>query len=65
MIARDVAMYLARALTGKSLKQIGSYFNGRDHTTVSHGCSKTESLLGSDPGIRDAVEQLRAQLEAA
>jgi chromosomal replication initiator protein len=65
VIARDVAMYLARALTGKSLKQIGSYFNDRDHTTVSHGCAKTESLLGSDAGIREAVEHLRAKLEPA
>jgi chromosomal replication initiator protein len=61
--ARDVAMYLARTLTGNSLKQIGSYFSGRDHTTVSHGCSKAERLLRTDGTIRQAVERLREQLE--
>ncbi|MCR4411077.1 MAG: DnaA/Hda family protein [Thermoguttaceae bacterium] len=60
--ARDVAMYLARALTNKSLREIGSYFAGRDHTTVSHGCHKTQKLLESDPAIRTAVEQLRDRL---
>ena len=63
--ARDVAMYLARNITGKSLKQIGSYFSGRDHTTVSHGCCKAERLLRTDGTIRQAVERLRAQLEPA
>jgi len=63
--ARDVAMYLARTITGKSLKQIGSYFSGRDHTTVSHGCCKAERLLRTDGTIRQAVERLRAQLEPA
>jgi len=61
--ARDVAMYLARILTHTSLKQIGTYFDGRDHSTVSHGCWKTERLLGSDPAIHDAVRTLRCCLE--
>jgi chromosomal replication initiator protein len=65
VVARDVAMYLARAISGTSLKQIGFYFSGRDHTTVSHGCWKTKLLLGSDEAIRDAVARLRAQLEPA
>lgn len=60
--ARDVAMYLARTLSGKSLKQIGKYFAGRDHTTVSHGCLKAERLLQTDPAIREAVQQLRERL---
>lgn len=60
--ARDVAMYLARQLTNKSLKQIGDYFGGRDHTTVLHGCRKTETLLRSDSTTLDAVLALRQQL---
>ncbi len=60
--ARDVAMYLARTLSGNSLKQIGAYFDGRDHTTVSHGCLKTEKLMKTDPAIREAVCQLRERL---
>jgi chromosomal replication initiator protein len=63
--ARGVAMYLARTLTASSLKQIGTYFHGRDHTTVSHGCRKTERLLESDPAIRDAVRLLGEQLRPA
>ena len=61
--ARNVAMYLARHITGDSLEQIGRYFGGRDHTTVMHGCRKTESLLTSDAAIRKAVLQLRQRWE--
>ena len=57
--ARGVAMYLARRMTGKSLDQIGAYFGRRDHTTVMHGCRKTEHLLKSDPAIQQAVGQLQ------
>lgn len=62
VLARDVAMYLARQLTGKSLKQIGDYFGGRDHTTVLHGCRKTESLMRSDAATLEAVTSLRQAL---
>lgn len=60
--ARGVAMYLARTLTANSLDEIGHYFGGRDHTTVAHGCRKTEELLATEPAIRMAVEQLQARL---
>lgn len=62
VVARDVAMYLARQLTRKSLKQIGEYFGGRDHTTVLHGCRKTESLMHSDAATLEAVTTLREAL---
>lgn len=62
VLARDVAMYLSRQLTRKSLKQIGEYFGGRDHTTVLHGCRKTESLMRSDPATVEAVAALRQAL---
>jgi chromosomal replication initiator protein len=62
--ARDVAMFLTRCLTGTSLQQIGQYFGGRDHTTVLHGCRKTESLLKSDPIIRQAIEKLKQKLQS-
>ncbi|HEV7222090.1 MAG TPA: DnaA/Hda family protein [Pirellulales bacterium] len=64
VVARDVAMYLARQMTGKSLKQIGEFFGGRDHTTVLHGCRKTEGLIQSDPGTQLAVLELRRGLAA-
>ena len=63
--ARGVAMYLARQMTGESLGEIGRYFGGRDHTTVLHGCRKTEGLLKSEPAIHQAVAQLLVQLKVA
>ena len=63
--ARGVAMYLARQLTDKSLKQIGQYFGDRDHTTVAHGCQRTEQRLTSEPAIQDAVVLLRNQVNLA
>lgn len=62
VVARDVAMYLARQLTRKSLKEIGEYFGGRDHTTVLHGCRKTETMMRSDPTTLEAVTTLRQAL---
>jgi chromosomal replication initiator protein len=62
--ARDVAMYLARKLTPSSLEQIGNFFGGRDHTTVLHGCRKTERLVASDPATRSAVERLHQSLSS-
>ena len=61
--ARGVAIYLARQLTGQSLAQIGQYFGGRDHTTVSHGHRKTEERLETEPGIRHAVLELQERLQ--
>ena len=57
--ARGVAIYLARQLTDKSLKQIGDYFGGRDHTTVLHSVHSTESRLRSDPTSRRAAADIR------
>lgn len=62
--ARDVAMYLSRQLTGKSLEKIGAYFGGRDHTTVLHGCRKAQRLLKSDATTRSAVQRLQRALSA-
>ena len=62
VVARGVAMYLCRSLTRLSLEQIGGYFGGRDHTTVSHGCRRTEDLLQTEPAIREAVVQLQSRL---
>jgi chromosomal replication initiator protein len=60
--ARGVAVYLARHLTGDSLDEIGSYFGGRDHTTVIHSCRKTEEMLQTDPAIRQAIDKLQKDL---
>jgi chromosomal replication initiator protein len=59
---RQVAMYLARELTGESLPAIGRHFGGRDHTTVMHAVKRTEERISADSTSRRAVESLRAQL---
>lgn len=62
---RGVAMYLARQLTNKSLAQIGEFFGGRDHTTVLHGCRRTEKLFGRDRATRQAIVELNTMLVAS
>lgn len=62
--ARGVAIYLARQLTDQSLQQIGSYFGGRDHTTVLNGYRRIERLSKRDPALRVAVEELTEQVLA-
>jgi chromosomal replication initiator protein len=58
---RQVAMYLARELTGLSLPRIGAAF-GRDHTTVLHACRKVEDELVTDVGLAKQVQELRTSL---
>jgi chromosomal replication initiator protein len=60
--ARNVAIYLARQISGNSLEQLGAYFGGRDHTTILHGYRTIESRLRSDPEIRQALLELRRLL---
>lgn len=55
---RQVAMYLARELTGLSLPRLGAAF-GRDHTTVLHACRKVESEIADDAGLAKKVDELR------
>ena len=56
---RQVAMYLAKALTEHSLPEIGRKFGGRDHTTIMHGVRRIEELVVSDQGIQADVETLK------
>lgn len=56
--AREVAMHLARQVTGKTLKDIGQYFGGRHHTTVMHACQQVEISLQTDPTVREAIDEL-------
>jgi chromosomal replication initiator protein len=61
---RQVAMYLARELTGQSLPAIGREFGGRDHTTVLHACRRTSARIAADASSREAVEKLCRSLGA-
>jgi chromosomal replication initiator protein len=59
---RQVAMYLARELTGESLPAIGRAFGGRDHTTVLHAWRRTEQRMSASSDLRAVVDELRARL---
>ncbi|EIE51612.1 chromosomal replication initiation protein [Citreicella sp. 357] len=61
---RQVAMYLCKQLTARSLPEIGRRFGGRDHTTVMHGVKRIEELRIKDSQIADDIELLRRALEA-
>ncbi|MBT8425290.1 MAG: chromosomal replication initiator protein DnaA [Silicimonas sp.] len=61
---RQIAMYLSKQLTSRSLPEIGRRFGGRDHTTVMHGVRKIEELMQKDSQIADDLELLRRSLEA-
>ncbi|MEC7647989.1 MAG: chromosomal replication initiator protein DnaA [Pseudomonadota bacterium] len=60
---RQIAMYLAKQLTARSLPEIGRKFGGRDHTTVMHAVRKVEELKSTDNGFSEDVELLRRMLE--
>ena len=60
---RQIAMYLAKRLTTRSLPEIGRKFGGRDHSTVIHAVRRIEELRDSDQDIDAAVRALTYQLE--
>jgi chromosomal replication initiator protein len=60
---RQVAMYLAKTLTLRSLPEIGRRFGGRDHTTVLHAVRKIEALVSKDNALADEVDLLKRQLQ--
>jgi chromosomal replication initiator protein len=61
---RQVAMYLAKQLTSRSLPEIGRKFGNRDHTTVMHACTRVAEIMGVDAGFAEDVELLRRMLES-
>ena len=61
---RQVAMYLAKQLTARSLPEIGRKFGGRDHTTVMHAVSRIEELRGMDSAFAEDIDLLRRMLES-
>ena len=60
---RQIAMYLAKQLTPRSLPEIGRRFGGRDHTTIMHGVRRIEELMTTDSQMADDLQLLRRQLE--
>jgi chromosomal replication initiator protein len=60
---RQIAMYLSKSLTLRSLPEIGRRFGGRDHTTVLHAVRKIESLTGLDTGLAGEIDLLKRMLQ--
>jgi len=60
---RQIAMYLAKVLTSRSLPEIGRRFGGRDHTTVLHSVRKIEQLMREDGDLVAEIELLKRMLE--
>ena len=61
---RQIAMYLAKQHTARSLPEIGRKFGNRDHTTVMHACARIAELMQKDPSLAEDVELLRRMLES-
>ena len=59
---RQIAMYLAKNLTGASLPEIGKEFGGKHHSTVIHSIRKIEDQRRHDPGFRQADQQLHPSI---
>jgi len=60
---RQIAMYLAKILTPRSLPEIGRRFGGRDHTTVLHAVRKIDALVAKDSALKRELELLKQLLE--
>lgn len=61
---RQVAMYLSKQMTSRSLPEIGRRFGGRDHTTIMHGIRKIEELMAGDGQLADDVQLLKRLLQS-
>ena len=61
---RQVAMYLAKSITSRSLPEIGRKFGGRDHTTVMHAVKKVEELKQGDNNFHDDIELLKRLIDS-
>ena len=59
---RQLAMYLAKTLTTRSLPEIGRAFGGRDHTTVLYACQKITQLLDTDADLKLDCDNLNNML---
>ncbi len=60
---RQIAMYLSKQLTTRSLPEIGRKFGGRDHTTVIHAVRRIDELCREDSGMEEDVDLLKRMLE--
>mgnify|MGYP002352550774 FL=1 len=63
VLARQIAMYLAKEITKSSLKTIGLHFGGRDHSTVIHSCDSVNQMIQEDNTIKEIVDTLKNKIE--
>ncbi len=61
--ARQISMYLAKSLTKTSLKSIGQFFGGRDHSTVIYACQTVEDLIDTDKKFKNYVQDIQKKLK--
>ncbi|MET3113564.1 chromosomal replication initiator protein [Pedobacter sp. CG_S7] len=61
--ARQISMYLSKAMTRSSLKTIGAFFGGRDHSTVIYACQTVEDLIQTDKKFRTYVNDIEKKLK--
>jgi chromosomal replication initiation ATPase DnaA len=62
VLPRQIAMYLAKTLTGKSLPEIGRRTGGRDHTTVMHAVRKIEGMIKVDANFAAMIERIKENI---
>lgn len=63
VLPRQIAMYLCKTLTPRSLPDIGRRFGGRDHTTVLHAVRKVTALIQSRPDVAEMIASITAALQ--
>ena len=61
--ARQISMYLSKAHTKSSLKTIGQFFGGRDHSTVIYACQTVEDLIDTDKKFKTYVADIQKKLK--
>ena len=61
--ARQISMYYAKSMTKASLKSIGTYFGGRDHSTVIHACQTVNDLIDTDKKFKNDVEEIGKRIK--
>jgi len=61
--ARQLSMFLAKHHTKNSLKSIGQFFGGRDHSTVIHSCQAIQNLMDTDKKFKKSVEDIEKKIK--
>lgn len=62
-LARHISIYFSKELTNNSLKSIGSYFGGRDHSTILHSCRTVKDRMDTDRHFKDTVSNLEKRMQ--